>query len=134
MSTILDHTSSVWKRYSSYQIKTGNDETRYVTAAEDSDIIEYDMMADTDTLILDTLNIGLQIMINNADAVLQESLAMEYVSKYGLMGFMTALTSNPRFIGESEIYLTKNQFLKDKWMEKQDYLDMFFPFGLPEIK
>jgi hypothetical protein len=53
---------------------------------------------------------------------------MDFVRKYGLLGFMTALPTTPQFIEYEAVYLPKNHFIKDETMSTEDYLALFFPF------
>ena len=58
---------------------------------------------------------------------------MEFVSKYGLLGFMPAIPTTPEFMDYEAVYLPKNHFIKEETMSTEDYLSLFFPFEKPEL-
>ena len=62
-----------------------------------------------------------------------KNAVMEFVTKYGLLGFMTGLPTTPEFMDYDAVYLPKNHFLKKETMTTRDYLSLFFPFGKPDI-
>jgi len=64
---------------------------------------------------------------------LQQSV-MEFVTKYGLLGFMTALPTTAQFMDYQAVYLPKNHFLKEETMSTHDYVDLFFPFIKPDFQ
>lgn len=53
---------------------------------------------------------------------------MDFVTCYGLLGFMTALPTTPEFITYEAVYLPKNHFIKEESMTTENYLSCFFPF------
>ena len=60
---------------------------------------------------------------------------MDFVSAYGLLGFMTALSTTPEFITYEAVYFPKNHFIRQESMATEEYLSYFFPFdGLDFVK
>ena len=53
---------------------------------------------------------------------------MDFVTCYGLLGFMTALPTTPGFITCHAVYLLKNHFIKEESMTTKKYLSYFFLF------
>jgi hypothetical protein len=58
---------------------------------------------------------------------------LEFVTKYGLLGFMTALPTTPEFMDYEAVYLPKNHFIKEEAISTEDYLSIFFPFRKPNL-
>ena len=63
----------------------------------------------------------------NTKEQLQNAI-MDFVTGYGLLGFMTALPTTPDFITYHAVYLPKNHFIKEESMTTEKYLSYFFPF------
>ena len=57
-----------------------------------------------------------------------DAAILEFVTKYGLLGLMTALPTTPSFMDYEAVYLPKNHFIKAETMETEDYLALFYPF------
>ena len=57
-----------------------------------------------------------------------DAAILEFVTKYGLLGLMTALPTTPSFMDYEAVYLPKNHFIKVETMETEDYLALFYPF------
>ena len=47
---------------------------------------------------------------------------------------MTALPATAKFIDHKKVYFPYNEIVKTESMETLDYLKMFFPFQMPDIK
>jgi len=93
-------------------------------------------LQDGETMIIDTLNVGRIAMKENSDKRLGKQLqqaqaVMDFVTKYGLFGFMTALPTTAQFMDYQAVYLPKNHFLKEENMFPNDYVNLFFPFSKP---
>ena len=67
-------------------------------------------------------------MNQDADEQIKKNAVMDFVSSYGLLGFMTALSTTPEFITYEAVYLPKNRFIKEESMTTEQYLSYFFPF------
>ena len=76
--------------------------------------------------MLDALNVGMLMMSRRAAEV--ERAVMEFVTRYGLLGLMTALPTTPAFMDYEAVYLPKNHFLKEECMGTDRYLALFYPF------
>ena len=124
--------SSFWAKHSEYEYKKGNDGTLYLTPTQESKVSVYDPMADIENLIVDALNVGRLAMKNTDDNEMKKAV-LNFVSKYGLLGLMTALPTTPHFIDYDAVYLMKNHFIYDEAMSTQDYMSLFFPFGKPDF-
>jgi hypothetical protein len=66
-------------------------------------------------MVLDALNVGM-LQMNRAGAAKVKAAVMEFISKYGLLGFMTALPTTPHFMDYDAAYLPKNHFIKEESM------------------
>ena len=62
MKNLFEHTSSPWIRYSSYEYRTAEDGTLYIVVSADAKPEMYNPMKDAESLVLDAVNIGLQVM------------------------------------------------------------------------
>lgn len=82
-------------------------------------------------MVLDALNVGLMIRTSSKRKI-REAI-MEFVTKYGLLGLMTALPTTPSFIDYKAVYLPTNHFLREEVMDTQKYLSYFFPFEKPDF-
>jgi len=127
MNNLFQRASSSWVRYSEYEIKKTEKGTRYIKPAPNAKPSIYDPLKEAETLVVDALNVGMLLMGRKGNKSVQTAL-MEFVHKYGLFGFMTALPTTPQFIEYEAVYLPKNHFIKDETMSTEDYLSLFFPF------
>ena len=78
-------------------------------------------------IVLDALNVGMLMMGRRTDVDVDAAI-LEFVTKYGLLGLMTALPTTPSFMDYEAVYLPKNHFIKAETMETEDYLALFYPF------
>ena len=132
MSNLFQTSSSHWVKFSAYELKKAKDGKEYVIPAPIAKPAVYDPLKDADAMVLDALNVGmLQMKRANADAV--RGSVMEFISKYGLLGFMTALPTTPHFMDYDAAYLPKNHFIKDESMAVDAYAALFFPFEKPDF-
>jgi hypothetical protein len=67
-------------------------------------------------------------LMGRASAKAVQTAVFEFIHKYRLLGFMTALPTIPQFIEYEAVYLPKNHFIKDETMSTENYLSLFFPF------
>lgn len=77
--------------------------------------------------MLDALNVGMLLMGRKAEAEVEKAV-MEFVTRYGLLGLMTALPTTPTFMEYKAVYLPKNHFIKEESMGTDEYLSLFYPF------
>lgn len=83
--------------------------------------------------ILDALNVG-ALQMNRKSGNEVRDAVMEFVGRYGLLGFLTALPTTPSFMDYEAVYLPKNHFIREESMTTQDYLTLFFPFEKLDIQ
>jgi len=125
MKNLFERASSHWVKYSEYVIKDG-----YITPAPNAKPCVYDPLKDAKSLVVDALNVGL-LVLGKKNA---ENALLDFVHKYGLLGFMTALPTTPNFMEYDAVYLPKNHFIKVESMAVDEYAAQFFPFDKPDFK
>ena len=124
---LFQKTSSHWVRYDKYECKEAGDGLLYVTPAPKAKPSVYDPLKDAEALVLDMLNVGMLCMGRAGEETIQTSV-MEFVHKYGLLGFMTALPTTPQFVEYEAVYLPTNHFIREESLPTEKYLAYFFPF------
>lgn len=127
MNNLFQKTSSHWVKYSEYEYRHEEDGTLYVAPAPKAKPAVYDPLKDAEALVLDMLNVGMLCMNRAGDEQIQTAV-MEFVGRYGLLGFITALPTTPQFVDYGAVYLPKNHFIKEESMTTDKYLAHFFPF------
>ena len=128
MSNLFQKTSSNWVRYDKYEWKEDKEGTLYIIPSPDAKVSLYNPLKDLEQMVLKAVNLGLMCMDkNNTQEQLQNAI-MDFVTVYGLLGFMTALSTTPDFITYHAVYLPKNHFIKEESMTTEKYLSYFFPF------
>ena len=127
MNNLFQSASSYWVKYSDYEIKKTDDGTEYIAPTKNSKPTVYNALEDVESLVVDALNVGMAQIGRNKSKNPQKEL-LEFVHKYGLLGFMTALPTTPKFIDYEVVYLPTNHFIKDEVLETNDYLSYFYPF------
>ena len=132
MNNLFQRTKSHWVKYSEYEYKEGADGIEYLTPTPESKPIVYDPLKDGEKMVLDALNVGRLAMKQNVVKKLKQTI-LEFVTNYGLLGFMTALPTTAQFMDYEAVYLPKNHFLKEETMSTQDYIAIFFPFNKPDF-
>ncbi len=86
MKNLFEHTSSPWIRYSSYEYRTAEDGTLYIVVSADAKPEMYNPMKDAESLVLDAVNIGLQVMHKAPEDELK-SMVLSFINSYGFLGF-----------------------------------------------
>ena len=128
MNQLFKRSSSNWIRYNKYEWRTDNKGILYITPAKDAKMDLYNPIKEADELVLSAINLGLLCMKSETGKdELKESIKT-FVTKYGLLGFMTALPTTPEFITDEAVYLPLNHFIKEESMSTERYLSYFFPF------
>lgn len=128
MSNLFKRTSSNWTRYDKYEWKEDKEGTLYIIPSPDAKVSLYNPLKDSEQMVLKAVNLGLMCMDKkNTQEQLQNAI-MDFVTGYGLLGFMTALPTTPDFITYEAVYLPKNHFIKEESMTTEKYLSYFFPF------
>ena len=125
---LFKKTSSHWVRYDKYEWKKDDKGVLYITPAENAKPELYNPLTDSDKMVLHAINTGAICMKQDADEQIKQDAVMNFVSSYGLLGFMTALCTTPEFITYETVYLPKNHFIKEESMTTEQYLSYFFPF------
>lgn len=128
MSNLFKKTSSNWVRYDKYEWKEDKEGTLYIAPAPDAKLSLYNPLKDSEQLVLKAVNLGIMCMDNDKSTEQIKDAIMDFVTCYGLLGFMTALPTTPDFITYHAVYLPKNHFIKAESMTTEKYLSYFFPF------
>jgi len=124
----FQNSSSRWVRYSAYKYQETQDGTLYLTPTVKSASSVYDPLKNAETMVLDMLNVGMLCMRGTPDEKLIQSGILDFAEKYGLLGFITALSTTPDFMNYDTVYLPKNRYVRDEHMAVRDYTALFFPF------
>jgi len=82
-------------------------------------------------MVLDALNVGLMIR-RSSKRKIREAI-MDFVTRYGLLGLMTALPTTPAFVDYNAVYLPTNHFIREEVLDTKEYLSYFFPFEKPDF-
>ena len=134
MSSFFQMTSSHWVKYSKYEYRHSKEGVLYITPKPTAKPLVYDPLEDGEAMVIDALNVGRVAMKENTEkgtgGQLQQAV-MDFVTKYGLLGFMTALPTTAQFMDYQAVYLPKNHFLKEETMPTNDYVDLFFLSASP---
>ena len=133
MNNLFEQTSSYWVRYSEYELKQDDGGVPYIMPSLKAKPEVYDPLKDAETLVVDMLNVGMLCM-NRADEEEIKAAVMAFVSKYGLLGFISALSTTPDFMDYEAAYFPTNHFLREESMPSQKYAELFFPYDMPDIR
>ena len=128
MKQLFERVSSCWVRYDKYVIRTDAKGTKYVTAAEGARPDIFDPLEDAQTMVLEALNVGRLFFGDKAPESVREAALLQFVHHYGLLGFITALPTTPKFMLYEKVYLPKNHFIREEALGTEQFLDYFFPF------
>ena len=128
MNQLFKRSSSNWIRYDRYEWRTDKKGIFYITPAKDAKPDLYNPIKEADELVLAAINLGLLCMKSETGKEELKNSIMTFVTKYGLLGFMTALPTTPEFITYEAVYLPLNHFIKEESMTTEQYLSYFFPF------
>lgn len=132
MKNLFKYASSSWVRYSQYEWKRDRNNKYYITPAPNAVPKIYDPLKDYKAMVLDALNVGLMIR-RSSKRKIREAI-MDFVTKYGLLGLMTALPTTPTFIDYKAVYLPTNHFIREEVLDTGKYLAHFFPFEKPDFR
>ena len=134
MKQLFERTSSCWVRYDKYVIRKDAKGVKYITAAPDARPQIIDPLEDAQTMVLDALNAGRLFFGKKASEREQEAGILRFVHRYGLLGFITALPTTPKFMDYEKVYLPKNHFIREEALETEQFLDYFYPFKKPLLR
>ena len=95
----FEQIDSDWVRYSKYEFSSAGD-AEYLTPTGDSEITVYNPLEVIEAIIADAINIGRGFCNDRTKAGAKDEI-LDFARKYGLLGFMTALTTNEEFFGKS---------------------------------
>ena len=132
MKNLFEQSRSHWVRYDRYELKTAADGKRYITPGKNAKPDIYNPLKEAPGIVLDALNVGMLMMGRKPEAEVEKAV-MEFVTRYGLLGLMTALPTTPSFMDYEAVYLPKNHFIKKETMSTEKYLALFFPFDKLDV-
>jgi hypothetical protein len=101
-------------------------------AANDAKPSVYDPMKEAESLVVDALNVG-RLAMKRTNTKTLKNTVMDFVMKYGLLGFMPALPTTSDFVNYDAVYLPKNKFIKAETLATKEYLGYYFPYNQPDI-
>jgi hypothetical protein len=133
MDTLFKKTNAYWVKYSEYEYRCDDGGNFYIMPESTAKPSVYDPIKDPEPLVVDALNIGRLAMKQDIGKKELMDDVMNFVTNYGLLGFMTALPITSEFLSYDAVYLPKNHFIKEESMTTQDYLSLFFPFDKPDV-
>lgn len=110
MKNLFQRASSPWVRYSEYEYKKAENGQFYITPVAGAKPEVYDPLKDAEQMVLDALNVG-ALQMNRKSGNEVRDAVMEFVGRYGLLGFLTALPTTPSFMDYEAVYLPKNHFM-----------------------
>jgi len=128
---IFEKTSSWWVKYGKYEYKLNNG-VSYIAPTSRAKPKIYDPLKNAETMIIAALNVGMLAM-KRADEETLKQAVLDFVSEYGLLGFMTALPATPHFLDYETVFLPKNHHQNDDGLPTEDYINIFFPFKKPDF-
>ena len=127
MKYLVDEDSSSWLFFRRYELKEGPDGRKYIMPDQNSYPWPYDVLEKKEELVLAAVNVGLLVLGKKSEDVIQDAV-MEFVSKYGLLGMMTALPVTPEYMEYDITFFPPNRFIREKGMNTDDYQKIFYPF------
>ena len=119
MNQLFEHLSSSQVRYSDYEWRIAADGHEYLLPTADAKPKPHDPLQEADQLLLDAMDIGLQCYRKAPMETLKNAIR-EFACKYGLLGLMTALPTTVHFADFKQVYLLKNQFIREEAMDTRN--------------
>ena len=129
MKNLFESTCSSWVKYNEYEYRKGEDGVLYIAPTEKATPKIYNPFENMEEMIIEALNVN-RIGSKKTEDELKQSI-LDFVSKYGLLGFMTGLPTTPDFMDCEAVYFPKNEFISDETMKTRDFTNLFFPFNKP---
>ena len=115
MLNLFERSRSHWVRYDHYELKTTEDGKRYITPGRSANPNVYNPLKEVPSLVLNALNVGMLMMGCKPDAEVEKAI-MEFITRYGLLGLMTALpTHRPLWTMRRYIYRKTTLSRKNLW-------------------
>jgi len=133
LDIIFKKTNAQWVKYSEYEYLKGDDGHFYIMPTKTAKPSIYDPFKDPEVIVVDALNLGRLAMKEKVVEKVLKDAVMEFVEKYGLLGFMTALPTTPEFVDYDAVYLPKNHFIREETMGTKEYISIYFPFNKLDI-
>ena len=109
MKNLFEQSRSHWVRYDHYELKTAEDGKRYITPGKNAKPDVYNPLKEVPNIVLDALNVGMLLMGRKAEAEVEKAV-MEFVTRYGLLGLMTALPTSPTIMENAAVSLPTNLY------------------------
>lgn len=112
-------------KYSEYVIKE-IEERKYIFPSDNAQIQESNINEKVADVLIELLDIGKSVYFNETDV---EGKVMDFVSKYGLLGFINYFPINELYFLDNEIVLKQDKAI-DEYLIKADvvsYIRIFMP-------
>ena len=132
MKNLFEQSRSHWVRYDHYELKTAEDGKRYITPGKSAKPDVYNPLKEVPNIVLDALNVGMLMMGRKPEAEVEKAI-MEFVTRYGLLGLMTALPTTPSFMDYEAVYPTKHHINKEQPMATAKPLPFFTPLDQRDV-
>ena len=133
INDFFKHNLACWIRYDDYEWKSAPDGYEYLMPTEGAKPRRYKVFDEAETLVEDAMTTGMTVIVcRNDDAEVHRAIR-EFVCKYGLLGIMTALPATTKFMDYEKVFLPKNILIRDEVLDTDKYMEMFFPFGRPDL-
>ena len=133
MRNFFEHSKSNWVKYSEYELKE-KDGILYIKPTDDAMPNIYNIIEKKEDIVVDALNVGLLCMSKDKEKEAEQQAAvMGFISRYGLLGLMTTITSTPSFMDYEVVHFIKNRLIKAETMDTIEYISKFYPFEMPDI-
>lgn len=116
-----------WPRYSRYEIVPAQNGKRYIRPKKDAHPCAFHHVKEKEAMVIDAINAGMLVLGQKSDAVIEKAV-MDFVTKYGPLGLMTALPNSPDSMEFEITFLPKNRFIRGNHMKTDDFQKIFFPF------
>jgi hypothetical protein len=129
MKNLFENTCSSWVKYSEYEYRKNDKGVLYIAPTATATPKIYNPFENMDEMIIEALNIN-RVGSKKSEDELKQAI-LDFVSKYGLLGFMTGLPTTPDFMDYDAVYFPKNEFIDKETMATRDFTDLFFPFNKP---
>ena len=134
MKDIFEHAKSNWVRYSKYELKE-KDGILYIKPTDDAKPDIYNILKHKEDIVVEALNIGLLCMNRDKEKEAEQKEAiLGFVSRYGLLGLMTTITTTPSFMDYEIVHFIKNRYIKAETMDTIEYISYFYPFEMPQVE
>jgi hypothetical protein len=125
-----------WIRYSDYEYQMDSEENLYLKPRENAVFSMYNPFDIAEDILTDFLKIGeasRSYTPSKSREVYDDlkRMVLLFARKYGLLGFMSAMTHNRNVIGDKEVLIMEKNFvnIKDKSMDSEVYRKLFTPFA-----